>query len=433
MRTGQPDVGAGDRRHADEVVCAGKERGERRRERLVPAHAHADRGRDQLLLGDEDLEEAVRVRLGELVGVRRVGHLAVHGDDFRDRRERKQGIAVCLARGDLVFFLVGRQHRLRRRHTLRRCGPLRLLRLDLQVADAAQLLDGALGHIRRQGLAVPAVLVLDFGETLALDRPGDDHGRLFGVRQRLAVRPVDGAEVVAVDDDRVAAERLHAAAVGVEVPTELRLAALAEAVDVPDGGQVGRLVVRRLVECLPDRSLGELGVAAQDPHVERQLVEVLARDRHTDADGQALAERAGGDVDPRDRRGRVALQARAELAVSHELLVADRADGLEHRVAERRSVTLGVDEVVVVRVLGLAPVVLQVLGDQDGDQVCGRHRGRGVAGSGGRAAPDRVDAQLLTEVADEFDVGRCDCLFGDGHVAPLRTHRCELTAVGESI
>ena len=137
VRAAQPEVGLRDGRHADEVVGAAEERGEGRGEGLVAPHAHPHRGRDQLLLRDPHLEEPVGVRLGELVRVRRVGDLAVHGDDLRDRRQSDQRVAVCLAGRDLVLCLVGRQDRLNRHGPSRRRRALRLLGLDLEVADAA--------------------------------------------------------------------------------------------------------------------------------------------------------------------------------------------------------------------------------------------------------------------------------------------------------
>src|SRR5207245_5526672 len=140
-------------------------------------------------------------------------------------------------------------------------------RLHLEVADPTELLDRALGHVGRQGLAVPAVLVLDLREALALDRLGEDYGRLARRRERVAVGAVDGSHVVAVDDDREAAERLDPAAVGVHAPAVLGLAALPEAVDVEDRGEVRQPVETSLVEGLPDRAFGELGVAAQAPDV----------------------------------------------------------------------------------------------------------------------------------------------------------------------
>ena len=96
--------------------------------------------------------------------------------------------------------------------------------------------------------------------------------------------------------------------------------------------QVVELVIRRLVERLPDGALGHLAVAEHDPDAIGQLVEVLAVEGHADADGQPLAERAGGDVDlGKHVRVGVALEPAAELAQGQQLLVGDGAGRLEHR------------------------------------------------------------------------------------------------------
>ena len=47
---------------------------------FLPSTARPTAAPKHLLLGDEHLEEAIRIGLLELVGVRRVGHLAVEDD-----------------------------------------------------------------------------------------------------------------------------------------------------------------------------------------------------------------------------------------------------------------------------------------------------------------------------------------------------------------
>ena len=222
---------------------------------------------------------------------------------------------------------------------------------------------------------MPAFLVLDLRKSLALDRLGDDHRRLARRGKRLPVGAVDRHHVVPVDHDREAPERLHPATVHVHGPAVLRLAALAEPVDIQDRGEVGQLVVPCFVQRLPDRTFGQLGVAAKRPDVVRKLVQVLPGQGDADRDRQPLPQGAGCDVHPGDGGRRVPLQPRAELAKGHHLGVCDRPDGLEHRVAQRRRVSLGVDQVVVVRILGLRPVVLEIASDEDRDQVRGGHRG----------------------------------------------------------
>ena len=249
---------------------------------------------------------------------------------------------------------------------------------------------------------MPARLVLDRLDALALQGASDDHRRRALLGDGLAVGPVDRVDVVAVDLDRVPAEGPRAVGVGVEIPAVHRLAALAEPVHVDDRDQVVEPVESGVLEGLPHRALGHLAVAAEAPDPIGKPVELLARQRHADREGQALAERAGGDVDPRDRRGRVALQPRAEGAEGEQLLVGDRAGRLVHRVEQRRGVALREDQVVVGRVVGLVEVVAQVLGEQDGHQVGRGHRRRRVAGLGHRCGADRVDPQLLSQLTPEL-------------------------------
>jgi hypothetical protein len=181
-----------------------------------------------------------------------------------------------------------------------------------------------------------------------------------------------------------------------------RLAALAEPVDVDDHREVGEALLAGVVDRLPDRSLSHLGVAAQRPHPVGQMIEVTGAEGDAGGDRHALAERAGGDVGPREQRRRMALQAGAEPAEGEQLLVGDRPGGGVHRVDERRGVTLGEDEMVVVRVLGLVVVVVQVTGHEHRHQIGGRHRGGRMPGVGGGGGADGVDAQSLRELVDLF-------------------------------
>ena len=225
---------------------------------------------------------------------------------------------------------------------------------------------------------------------------------------RLGQRLVDGGQVVAVDDEHPGAERRRAGGVAVQVPAQVGGAALAEPVDVDDRDQVGQLVVRGLVQRLPDGALGHLAVAAQGPDPVRHLVQVLAGQRHAHRVGQPLPQRAGGHVDPGQHRGRVPLQPGPEPPVpGHQLLVGDDAGRLVDRVQQGRSVALGEDQVVVGPVTGVVPVIAEVPADQDGQQVGGGHAGGRVPRPGRGARPDGVHAELLGEFGGqgEIDVG----------------------------
>src|SRR6185312_9072876 len=105
-----------------------------------------------------------------------------------------------------------------------------------------------------------------------------------GDPDRLAVRGADGIDVVTVDLDQVPAERHEPPTVQIEVPAMHRLAGLAEAVDVDDGGQVVEPCVRRMFEALPHRPFGELAVTGQDPDPVGQTIEPFPGEGDADRD-----------------------------------------------------------------------------------------------------------------------------------------------------
>jgi len=423
VRADQADAGPGDSRHPDEVVGPGEEGGEGRGERPVAAHADTHRRGDQLLLGDVHLEVPAGVRLGEKVGIGRVADLAVHRHHVVTRAERGERLPVGLAGGHVLAAVVDRRLDLGPGPVEPGGSGLGWPRAaDGKVSLAAELDDGPFGHVGRERPAVPALPVLDLGEASALAGTGQDDGRPFAAE---VACPGDGlvdrGDVVTVDGVHPGPERLRPAAVGIGVPGKLRGAALAEAVDVDDGDEVGQLVVRGLIEGLPHRPFGHLAVAAQDPDPVGRLVQVLACQRHADSVRQALPERAGRHVHPGQHRGRMAFQPRSEAAVSgHQLLVGDHPDRLVDGVQQRRSVPLGEDEVVVAGVIRVVPVIAEVPAYQDGHQVGGGHTGGRMPGTGRRARPDGVHPQLLAKLGGEreVDVGGWG---GHGHL--LKAHR----------
>ena len=288
MRAGEPQVCATDRGHADEVVRAREECREGRGEGIPASCLQADRGREQLLLRDVHLEVPLRVRLPEDLREGGVADLAVERDDVSaGSAKRCERLAVRLPRRDLFADVVARQLEGSAWEGVR-LGSVGLRDVDVDVAQSAELGDRPVRIV--EGLAVPAGLVLDRLDALALDRPGDHDRRLAGRARGLRVRAVHRLDVVPVDLDRLPAERVRAVAVDVEVPADHRLPALAQAVDVEDRGQVVELVMGGVLESLPHRAFGHFAVAREHPHARGEPVEVLRCERHSDAERQALAE-----------------------------------------------------------------------------------------------------------------------------------------------
>ena len=143
------------------------------------------------------------------------------------------------------------------------------------------------------------------------------------------------------------------------------------------------------------------------------MLEVPAGERNAHAVRQALTEGASRHVHPGQHGGRMSLEALPETAVTgHQLLVAHHPGRLEQRVKERRGVTLGEDEMVVGRGVGVVPVVAQMTRRQHRDQVSRRHARGGMTGACARRAPDRVDTELRRQLCDGVEVGQLGHGFG---------------------
>src|ERR1700730_7061916 len=107
MRTTQADIRARDRRHADEVIGAGKERREGRGKGNLVAHAHTYSRCDELLFRYILLKEAVRVSLRELLGIGGVADLTIQSDNIGiGCTQRLQRVTVGFARGYGLFAII---------------------------------------------------------------------------------------------------------------------------------------------------------------------------------------------------------------------------------------------------------------------------------------------------------------------------------------
>ena len=222
-----------------------------------------------------------------------------------------------------------------------------------------------------------------------LDRPavgGEALAHVVGVGELGG--PVDGDVVVVVDGDQAAELEVAGQRRGLVGDPFLEAAVTGddEGVVIADlGGEVG-----------PEPALG---------------------DAHAHPVGHALAERAGGDLDP---GGVVVLgmagRAAAPLAELAQVVECQPVAGeVEHRVEEDRGVPVGEDEAVAVGPLGVRRVVVHDPGEQHMGQWGQRHGRARVARVGGPGgihgqAPDDVDPELV-EIAVAGRVGELDGAF----------------------
>ena len=160
------------------------------------------------------------------------------------------------------------------------------------------------------------------------------------------------------------------------------------------------LVERRAFGRFPDRSFSALAVAEE--HVGAVVGADPARvERDADGGAEALAERAGGDIDKRQARRRVPFEVRRELAQLELLVAREEADRGPRRVEQWRRVTLRQDEAILRGVVRLLRVEAHLREEQRGHDVRGRTTGRRVTAPGRRGRADGVDAELGGDVTQD--------------------------------
>src|SRR6266852_249326 len=139
-------------------------------------------------------------------------------------------------------------------------------------------------------LAVPALFILQEGDTLTLYGLSDNHSRravgLYGLCECL----VDLVIVMPVNHDSVPAEAIGACLIGGGVPAQFGFAALPQAIAVEYSNQVIQLVMRGVIEGFPDRTFCHLAITQQNPDMIEQFVKVFADQPYTHANRQTLPQ-----------------------------------------------------------------------------------------------------------------------------------------------
>ena len=209
---------------------------------------------------------------------------------------------------------------------------------------------------------------------------------------------------MSVNHEGLPAERRDPSLVRGQIPAVHRLAALAQAVHIEDTQQVIQFVMRGDLHRFPLRAFRHFAVPEQDAGPVRQVVAIFRIERHPDADGETLAERAGRGVRVREERGRVAFQAAAEPAICGQIALVQRARGGPQRVEQRRRVSLGEDQPVVVRVLRILDLVMERSAEQQADH---QLRGGERRGRMSRAGLRRHGQNVVADQGGKFSQRRC--------------------------
>ncbi len=369
--------------------------------------SHADA--DHVLLGDVTLEGPVREGLEKLVGVGRVLDVAVDGHDPRiDLGQVEQGVAVGQAGGRLLR--VGRPREAHGHDGLPL--PERLGLVDeaagVDLGRGPELLEGPGQLVGLEGLAVPAVAVLDEAHALALEGLGQDGGGLALLAGPLERRQ-NLVDLVAVDGDGVPTESGELAPESGQVVAVHGPIGLAEPVDVDDGDEVAELPVGGRRGGFPDLALGALAVAEKHEGAARRLVQALGQGQ-AGADRQALAEGAGSGLDPGHAGRRVAFEIAGDLAQVEQALGRQDAGFGVSRPEQGGGVALGQDELVGRRVARVRRVPAHLAEEQAGREVGRGQTGRRVPRARRRGHAQGVDAEAGRDLREMVGSGHGEVL-----------------------
>ncbi len=287
--------------------------------------------------------------------------VTVHRDDaWVHFADADQGIAIGLPGGDHVPQFVGRRRIVGRWIVLWR-GKL-VGRRD-GVPDTG--LGGGLQFRYRPGRflfrerpTMPAFLVLSERDPLALQSFRQDDQRL-GAQPDRGQYFQDFLQVMPVNLLCAPAESLEALLVHVETVPECGWLALAKPVDIHQSDEIVQLINAAQRSSFPHPALGALTISHQNIGAVIQLVESRAQ-RHADAGAQSLSEGACRHVHERQARCRMAFEVAAELAKLEQFLRREKPRLGPGRIEQRRGMTLGKNEPVVVVIMRVLRVKAHV-------------------------------------------------------------------------
>ncbi len=176
-----------------------------------------------------------------------------------------------------------------------------------------------------------------------------------------------------------------------------RLVALAEAVCVEDCAEGVELVVCGELCCFVDLSFAAFAVAKEDIRARTSFLDARC-ERHADADGKSLAERAGCGFNPGKCGKGMAGECAVVLAKGRKI-ISDASCAFQDCVEDGCGVSFGKDEFVIFRIVCVVRCIPH--GCEEGcDNFCARKAAGRVSGSCARGHGENVASQQMCEILE---------------------------------
>lgn len=409
------DVDVGDGTHSHLIKSSGEEGSEGRDERNSSSDGDTLSNTDQVLFSDETFNEVLGISVEEGLGESGVLGVTVQRDQVASLavgvNDSLQSVTVGLSGGirlgGVVFDVIGKGE-------LDFLGAVALEagegggKLNIGVLDEGlDVSDGFLAGVA-QRLTVPVELVFDlFSEVLSLESLGEDGERLLGfIVSGGGVSLNDFFDVVTIDADSFPSERGESSGIDFSFVLLHGGLGLTEGIDVNNSNQVSEVVVTSEVGSFPDGTFSDFTITQQSKELVVDLVHILGSIGHTGSDGKTLSEGSGGYVNEVESGDGVTFELRVDVTEGLEGFLGEETVVGPADVEDGGVVTLGEDEFIVGKVLGVLGVVVHTgfVEEEDSQEFSGGRAGSGVTRFGLFDGFDNVNSEDVGQVGEVLDL-----------------------------
>jgi hypothetical protein len=409
------DVDVGDGTHSHLIESSGEESSEGRDEGNSSSDGDTLSNTDQVLFGNETFNEVLGISVekglgeGGVLGVTiqrdQVAGLVVGVDDSL------QSVTISLSSGIRlggVVLEVFREGELDFLGSVsgeagKSGGDLNIGVLD----ELSDVFDGFLAGVA-QRLTVPVELVFDlFGKVLSLEGLGEDGERLLGfVVSGGGICLDDFSDIVTINADSFPSERCESSGINFSFVLLHGGLGLTKGVDVDDGNEVVEVIVSSEVGSFPDRSFSALTITEQGVEFVLDLVHIFGGISHTSGNGKTLSEGSGGYVNELESGDGVAFKLTVDVTEGLEGFLGEETIVSPADVKDGSVVTLGKDEFIVGKVLGVLGVIVHAgfVEEKDGQELSRGRTGSGVTRFGLFDGFDDINSEDVSQVRKVLDL-----------------------------
>jgi hypothetical protein len=409
------NVDVGDRTHSHLIESSGEESSEGGDEGNSSSDGDTLSNTDQVLFSDETFNEVLGISVEKGLGEGGVLGVTIQRDQVTGLvvgvDDSLQSVTISLSSGIRlggVVLEVFREGELDFLGSVsgeagKSGGDLNIGVLD----ELSDVFNGFLAGVA-QRLTVPVELVFDlFGKVLSLEGLGEDGERLLGfVVSGGGICLDDFSDIVTINADSFPSERCESSGINFSFVLLHGGLGLTKGVDVDDGNEVVKVVVSSEVGSFPDRSFSALTITEQGVEFVLDLVHIFGGISHTSGNGKTLSEGSGGYVNELESGDGVTFKLTVDVTEGLEGFLGEETIVSPADVKDGSVVTLGKDEFIVCKVLGVLGVIVHTgfVEEKDGQELSRGRTGSGVTRFGLFDGFDDINSEDVSQVRKVLDL-----------------------------